>query len=121
MEVTYTLDPGPLQRFGSVAIEGLEQLNPDYVEGRVRWQRGDIYDEAKVEETRRALIASGLFSTVRITPTVDPDNPEDVRMTIDATERLHRSLGVGLAYNTSQGPAARAFWENRNLFGNPNI
>ncbi|MBV9199275.1 MAG: BamA/TamA family outer membrane protein [Alphaproteobacteria bacterium] len=118
MEVTYTLDPGPVRRFGPVAIEGLERLNPEYVEGRVRWQRGEIYDEAKVEETRRALIASGLFSTVRITPVADPDNPEDVRMTIDATERLHRSLGVGLAYNTSQGPAARAFWENRNLFGN---
>jgi translocation and assembly module TamA len=118
MDVTYTLDPGPLQRFGPVAIEGLERLNPEYVEGRVRWQRGAIYDEAKVEETRRALITSGLFSTVRITPVADPDNPDDVRMTIDATERLHRSLGVGLAYNTTQGPAARAFWENRNLFGN---
>ena len=118
MDVTYTLDPGPLQRFGPVAIEGLERLNPEYVEGRVRWQRGAIYDEAKVEETRRALITSGLFSTVRITPVADPDNPDDVRMTIDATERLHRSLGVGVAYNTSQGPAARAFWENRNLFGN---
>ena len=74
--------------------------------------------QAKVDETRRALIESGLFSTVRITPTADPDNPEEVRMTVDATERLHRSIGVGLAYNTSQGPAARAFWENRNLFGN---
>ena len=39
-------------------------------------------------------------------------------MTIDATERLHRTVGVGLAYNTSQGLAARVFWENRNLFGN---
>jgi len=48
---------------------------------------------------------------------VDPDNPEDVRMAIDATERLHRTVGAGLAYNTSQGFGARAFWENRNLFG----
>jgi translocation and assembly module TamA len=118
MEVTFTLDPGPTQRFGPVAIEGLERLNPDYVEGRVRWQPGEVYNEAKVEETRRALIASGLFSTVRITPVADPENPGEVRMAIDATERLHRSVGVGLAYNTSQGPAARAFWENRNLFGN---
>jgi translocation and assembly module TamA len=31
---------------------------------------------------------------------------------------LHRTVGVGLAYNTSQGAGARAFWENRNLFGN---
>ena len=118
MEVTYTLDPGPVEHFGPLAITGLERLDPGYVEGRIRWQRGAVYDEAKVEETRGALIASGLFSTVRITPLADPDNPGDVRMTVDVTERLHRSVGVGVAYNTSQGPAARAFWENRNLFGN---
>src|SRR6266478_4882989 len=118
MEVTYTLDPGPVQRFGPLAITGLERLDPGYVEGRIRWRRGAVYDAANVEETRRALIESGLFSTVRITPMADPDNPEDVRMTIDVTERLHRTIGVGVAYNTSQGPAARVFWENRNLFGN---
>jgi translocation and assembly module TamA len=104
--------------FGPLAITGLERLEPGYVEGRIRWQRGAVYDEAKVEEARRALIASGLFSTVRITPQADPDNPGEVRMTVDVTERLHRSIGVGLAYNTSQGFGARAFWENRNLFGN---
>jgi translocation and assembly module TamA len=118
MDVTYTLDPGPTERFGPVAITGLEQLNPAYVEGRIRWQPGASYDASKVEETRRALIESGLFSTVQITPTPNPDNPEEVRMTVDATERVHRTIGAGLAYNTSQGFGARAFWENRNLFGN---
>jgi translocation and assembly module TamA len=39
-------------------------------------------------------------------------------MTVEATERVHRTIGAGLAYNTSQGFGARAFWENRNLFGN---
>ena len=117
MDVTYSLDPGRLVRFGPPEIKGLERLDPAYVERRIRWQRGEIYDASKVEETRRALIESGLFSTVQITPVVDPDNPEDVQMTIDATERLHRTVGAGLAYNTSQGFGARAFWENRNLFG----
>jgi len=117
MEVTYTLDPGRVMRFGPLAVGGLERLDPAYVEGRLRWQRGEIYDASKVEETRRALIETGLFSTVRITPTVDPQNPEDARMTIEPTERLHRTIGAGLAYNTSQGIGARAFWENRNLFG----
>ena len=117
MDVTYTLDPGRLMRFGPPEIKGLERLDPVYVENRIRWQREEIYDANKVEETRRALIESGLFSTVQITPVVDPDNPEDVRMAIDATERLHRTVGAGLAYNTSQGFGARAFWENRNLFG----
>jgi translocation and assembly module TamA len=118
MDVTYTVDAGPVERFGPLAIESLERLNPAYVEGRVRWQPGALYQASKVDETRRALIESGLFSTVRITPTADPEHPGEVRMTVDATERLHRTIGAGLAYNTSQGPAARAFWENRNLFGN---
>jgi translocation and assembly module TamA len=118
MDVTYTLDPGPAERFGSVAINGLEQLNPAYVEGRIRWQPGAIYDASKVEETRRVLLESGLFSTVQITPTPNPDNPEEVRMTVEATERVRHTVGAGLAYNTSQGFGARAFWENRNLFGN---
>ena len=117
MDVTYNLDPGRVMRFGPPEIKGLERLDPVYVENRIRWQRDQIYDANKVEETRRALIESGLFSTVQITPVVDPDNPEDVRMAIDATERLHRTVGAGLAYNTSQGFGARAFWENRNLFG----
>jgi translocation and assembly module TamA len=57
--------------YNTLAITGLERLEPGYVEGRIRWKRGAVYDEAKVEETRRALIASGLFSTVRITPQAD--------------------------------------------------
>jgi len=118
MAVTYTLDPGPVMRFGPVATEGLERLDPAYVEGRLRWRRGEVYDASKVGETRRALIETGLFSTVQITPVADPDNPGDVRMTIAASERVHRTVGAGLAYNTSQGFGARAFWENRNLFGN---
>ncbi len=101
-----------------MTITGLKNLDPGYVERRLRWQRGEAYDAAKVEETRRALIESGLFSTVRITPAADPDQPGSAQMTIDATERPHRTIGAGVGYNTSQGAAARVFWENRNLFGN---
>src|SRR6202011_759590 len=49
MDVTYTLDPGPVMHFGPVTISGLERLNPAYVEGRVRWHGGEIYDASKVE------------------------------------------------------------------------
>ncbi len=118
MEVTYTFDPGPVMRFGPLAIKGLERLDPGYVERRLRWRRGITYDSAKVEDTRRVLLESGLFSTVQITPTADPAIPGEARMTIDATERAHRTIGAGIGYNTSQGAGARVFWENRNLFGN---
>ncbi len=118
MTVTYKIAPGPATRFGAVKIAGLKNLNPDYVERRLRWQRGAVYDAAKVEETRRALIESGLFSTVRITPEPDAANPGSALMNVEAAERAHRTVGAGVGYNTSQGAAAKVFWENRNLFGN---
>ena len=118
MEVTYKLIPGPAMRFGEVSINGLKTLNPGYVERRLRWRRGEAYNAATVEETRRALIESGLFSTLQITPTADSRELGSAQMTIDATERPHRTVGTGVGYNTSQGAAARVFWENRNLFGN---
>src|SRR5438132_758382 len=39
MEVTYTLDPGPVMRFGQPMIEGLERLDPASVEAPIRWHR----------------------------------------------------------------------------------
>ncbi len=118
MTVTYRIAPGPAMRFGGVTIAGLKRLDPGYVERRLRWRRGETYDAARVEDTRQALIESGLFSTVRITPSPEPGEPGNALMTVDATERPHRTIGAGVGYNTSQGAAARVFWENRNLFGN---
>jgi translocation and assembly module TamA len=117
MSVTYTLDPGAAARFGPVSINGLERIDPAFVQNRIRWQELAPYDNRTVDATRKALIESGLFSTVKITPVPDPTDPRQVRMDIDATERAHRTVGIGLAYNTSEGPGARLFWENRNLFG----
>jgi translocation and assembly module TamA len=117
MTITYRLDPGPIRRFGAVTVGGLERLDPQYVERRVRWRRGADYDARKVAETRQVLLESGLFSTVEVTPAPNPAAPDEVRMTIAATERLRRTVGLGLGYNTSQGFGANAFWENRNLFG----
>jgi translocation and assembly module TamA len=58
-----------------------------------------------------------LFSTVRIAPVTDPADPGRARINIEAVERAHRTIGAGLAYNTSEGAGGRIFWENRNLFG----
>ncbi len=117
MNVTYTLDPGPAMHFGPAAISGLDRLDAAYVEHRIRWRQGETYDNRSVDETRKALVESGLFSTVRITPVADPADPTRARINVEAVERAHRTIGAGLAYNTSEGAGGRVFWENRNLFG----
>jgi translocation and assembly module TamA len=117
MDVTYTVDAGPQVTFGEPAIQGLSRLDATWVERRITWRRGDLYDSREVDATRRALVDSGLFTAVRITPAAELTPDGSVPVTLALVERLPRSIGAGLAYDTTLGFGARAFWENRNLFG----
>lgn len=118
MDVTYTIDAGPEVRFGKPIIEGLHMLQPGYVERRLAWREGAIYDEREVAATRKALIDSNLFTIVQISHAAQPSADGSVPMTISLVERAPRSIGVGANYSTSLGFGALAFWEHRNLFGN---
>lgn len=117
MAVTYVVDAGPRVRFGPSTIEGLERLDKSYVERRIKWRQGEFYDASLVATTRTALLASGLFASVRIDTGPGRTEGQEVPMTIALVERAHRSVGAGLFYDTTQGVGSRAFWENRNLFG----
>jgi translocation and assembly module TamA len=117
MSVSYTVDPGPPAKFGTLAINGLARVDRDFVARRVAWKEGAPYDSRAVEATRQDLVKTGLFSAVRITPADAPDAEGEVAMTVDLVEGPPRSVGAGVAYNTNLGLGGQAFWEHRNLFG----
>lgn len=117
MSVTYAVDPGPPARFGPLTIEGLKNVDQDFVARRVAWHQGAPYDVREVEATRQELVKAGLFSAVHITHAAAPDSAGEVPMTITLVEGPPRSIGAGVAYNTNLGFGGQAFWEHRNLFG----
>ena len=117
MDVTYTVDPGPLATFGPLTVSGTSTVNPDYVRNRVAWSEGSPYDIRFVERTRKDLVASGLFATARVRAADGVDGDGRIPMIIEVAERPPRSIAVGLNYDTSLGLAGRAYWEHRNLFG----
>jgi translocation and assembly module TamA len=117
MTVTYVLDAGPSERFGPTRIMGLSMIDKEIVERRIKWRRGADYDADVVETTRKALLDTGLFSTVRIDPATATADQAEAPMTIALTERAPRSVGAGANYDTNLGLGGHAFWEHRNLFG----
>jgi translocation and assembly module TamA len=118
MSATYTVEAGPTANFGAVSIEGVKTIGLGYVENRIAWRRAAPFDSREVEKTRKALVDSGLFNTVRIVNGKEVTDAGEVPMTIYLTERQPRSIGAGISYNTSEGFGANTFWEHRNLFGN---
>jgi translocation and assembly module TamA len=117
MHVTYKLDAGPPAVFGPTTISGLQSVDQAYVDRRIKWAEGDLYDSRKVEAAQKALVDSNLFSTVRVTPADSVGEDGRIAMKIDLGERRQRSIGGGVYYDSSLGPGVRAFWEHRNLFG----
>jgi translocation and assembly module TamA len=118
MDVTYIVDAGPLAAFGPLTVTGTKDVNPEYVHRRAAWVEGGPYDVRFVERTRKDLVASGMFGTVRVRPGEAVGADGRIPMVIEVTERPPRSIALGLNYDTSLGASGRAYWEHRNVFGN---
>jgi len=122
MLVEWRIDTGPYSRFGPSTIEGLQTLDPAFVQARLPWQVGQPFDASKVDDARRTLVDSGLFSSVSIANAQSLDAEGRLPMTVTLVEGKARSIGGGLSYTTSEGFngkgfGGKVFWEHRNLFG----
>jgi translocation and assembly module TamA len=117
MDLTLRLNAGPPVRFGATEVSGLEQVQRDFVERRLPWQPGELVTSERLEEGRRALRETGLFSTIRISLGQTPDTAGRVPLTVAVSERKHRSIEVGVRYRTDEGPGGNVAWEHRNFFG----
>lgn len=117
MEVTLRVNAGAFSRFGKAELSGNESVEEDYARDLIAWEEGEVYDEEKVEETRRAYAQTGLFGGIGISHGGETNAGGELPMEIDLSETAPRSIGFGAKYSTSEGPGGNASWEHRNLFG----
>ena len=116
-EITFTVDAGPIARMGAVRFSGTEKVNTTYLQRRVPFKEGELYDPAKVDELRGKLTSLGVFNTVRIRPAKTLDANGELPFDVELTDRPPRSIGFGISYETQLGFAVSGFWVHRNLFG----
>jgi translocation and assembly module TamA len=116
-EVTFLVTTGPVARMGPVRFSGTEKVSTTYLQRRVPFKEGELYDPAKVETLRGKLTSLGVFNAVRIKPATALDANGELPIDVELTDRLARSVGFGMSYETQLGFAVSAFWTHRNLFG----
>jgi translocation and assembly module TamA len=117
LTATLAVRPGPVVRLGEVDYTGVEGIDDDFLRARLPFEPGARYSPELVRETRRELVASGLFRTVQVELPETPPPDDTVPVTIAAEQRLHRTIGVGVRFETDGGPGVSAEWEHRNAFG----
>ena len=120
LTATVTVEPGPRVVFGPLAIEGLTDVEQDYIRDLADWPEGQLWDARVLIAVRNRIAATDLFETVLIDfPDTAPAAAGPLSVTLALRERAHRSIGVGAAVTSGEEIArAKVSWEHRNLFGN---
>ncbi|HET8612117.1 MAG TPA: BamA/TamA family outer membrane protein, partial [Sphingomonas sp.] len=108
------VDPGRAMRFGGYRMIGPHVFGPQHLQRISRMRPGQLFEASRLEDLRRALIQTGLVSTVQITPvrTADPE-------VVDVEVRLGRApphtIAATIGYGTGEGASVEVSWEDRNL------
>ncbi|MEM9014179.1 MAG: BamA/TamA family outer membrane protein [Pseudomonadota bacterium] len=112
----FVFESGPRAFFGEAAFNGLQRVNPRFLTKLATWSRDEPYDQSRLSLFRDRLAATQLFSTIDVNVRDVAENGE-ADIVADLVERKHRTIGAGLSYSTAEGPGARLYFENRNIFG----
>ena len=107
--------PGGRYNFGAISMADTELFGPDHVQLIARFDKGDLYRQSDVEDLRRALIATGLVSTVALDPVVSSE-PGAVDLAVNVTPAPLRTIAGEVGYGTGEGLRTEVSWEHRNFF-----
>lgn len=107
-------------RFGEVVSTLPKFLSSHHLHTISRFDAGDTYKRSDVRDLRQAILATGLVSSVTITPkkVKEPEGGEPgvVDLDVAMTKAPLRTIAGQIGYSTGQGFRLEGSWEHRNLF-----
>lgn len=107
--------PGGFRRFGAIQMDDTRLFDAHHVQEIARFHPGDTYMASDVEDLRRAIVATGLVSSVSLKP-VDAGDGEHVNLDVDLRPAPLRTIAGELGYGTGEGYRAEVSWQHRNFF-----
>ena len=111
------VDPGPIARFGTIRVSGRPHFSAHHVDIIARFKRGDPFKRSKLEDLRRALIATTLVANADI-QVVPVQGGRVVDLNVRLEPAPQHTIAGDLGYGTGQGVLAEVSWTDRN-FVNP--
>lgn len=121
-EGTYTLpvDPGPRAVFNGIEVRGDLAFGADHVREIARFKPGELYDSRMVNDLREALVATGLFNTVAVSPERSGEETgsgaEYATIVVDQQAGPPRTIAGSAGFGTGRGFSLEGSWTHRNLF-----
>lgn len=127
-----TIDPGKKVNFSKVTISAFPDIDPEFIENRIAWQEGELFDIEKLEQTSDDLYATQIFSKVKVEPDekkiTDTEAPilisvkEDKKHTVDLSLLYSGMLSMNFEKKSNTNKRLKSIigrisWTNCNAFG----
>jgi translocation and assembly module TamA len=117
MDATIVVSPGLVAPIGDVTVTGSPGVDPAVIRSYIYAEPGDAYSPETMASIRKSVLRIQALSSARVTEGEALDAQGRLPVVVDTTERAARLVGGSARWSTLDGPALRAYWEHRNLFG----
>jgi translocation and assembly module TamA len=108
------VQPNGTRQFGRILIEGKPLFSAEHIGTIARFDPGERFTAPRLEDLRRALVATGLVSAVNIRP-VARANSQIVDIAVGLDPAPMRTVAGEAGYGTGEGARVELSWEHRNL------
>jgi translocation and assembly module TamA len=119
-DLTIPVTTGGRYAFGPVVSSLPRFLGSRHLAGIARFDPGDTYRLSLVEDLRRAILATGIVSSVTVTPRETrrpaPGEPGTIALDVAISKAPLRTVAGLAGYSSGEGVRAEVSWEHRNLF-----
>lgn len=109
-KVEYTLNSGPLQKFGKSTVKGTQKVREGIITRELLFKSGDTFSASKMYESQRRIFDLGFFKSVVLEPVACPGVPSILDIHVDVEERPFYSLKIGPGYGPEDRARLQAFW-----------
>lgn len=118
-DITVPITPGGRYAFGSITSSDPAFLPGKHLARIARFEPGEIYQKSLETDLRTAILATGLVSSVTITPREETppagDEPGAVALDVAFERGPLRTITGGIGYGTEDGFKLETVWEHRNI------
>lgn len=119
-DLTLDVQPGGKYVFGEVVSSDPRFLSARHLSRIARFDQGDVFQQSLETDLRRAVIATGLVSSVTVTPreirSPQDGEPGEVALDVEFDRAPLRTIAGAIGYGTEDGFKVEGLWEHRNLF-----
>jgi translocation and assembly module TamA len=109
------VESGGVRRFGEIRVQSENPpFDAKHVATIARFRAGQPYDQTRIDDLRRAIVATGIVGAVDIKP-VPGKTSDTADIEIGLEPAPLRTIAGELGYGTGEGLRAEVSWTHRNL------